>query len=370
MRIGRPLVVLPVLLFCGWIALTAAVSNAKLFLEGRNDFLAFYVGGKLVASGQLYSESAVLDGQLHWAGFQNPHHLYVRLPFHALFLKALTIFPYRTAYVLFQALSIAACWAFLRIYWPQCPELLLLLAMSVPAYLNLWQGQDIAFVLWLAGVSLSLAASRRDFASGLVLALCGVKPHFFLFVPIVVLAKQRWRILAGAALGGVLLLAVSFAAEGLHWPSRYAAILENPMVHRCIECMPGIRGVLHEMNRENPVAFVCFGLLAGTVTYLIARRSSDYAVPFCFSIAAALVASMHVYVADYFLLLLIPAVARFPERGGRLLLLSVLNPVTVVVFMATPLPWKAALPILVCLLLVWAAWHPPNPRSDLNVLQS
>ncbi len=91
---------------------------------------------------------------------------------------------------------------------------------------------------------------------------------------------------------------------------------------------------------------------------------------FSLSIAAALIASLHVYVADYLLLLLIPAVARFPERSGRYLLLSVLNPVTVVVFMAMPLPWKAALPILVCLLLIWAAWHPPIPRSDRSVPRS
>jgi glycosyl transferase family 87 len=303
MHKGRPLLVLPVLLFCGWIAIVAAVPNASLFLEGRNDFLAFYVGGKLAGTGQLYSEPAVLDAQSRWAGFQNPHHLYVRLPFHALFLKPLTIFPYRAAYVLFQLLSVAACIAFLRIYWPQCPELLLLLALSIPAFLTFWQGQDLAIVLWLAGVSLALARSGRDFTSGLVLALCAVKPHFFLLVPVVVLAKRRWRILGGAALGGIFLLALSFAAEGAHWPARFSAILENPLVHRCVECMPGIRGVLHELNRENSLSFVCFGLFAGCLSYVIARRSSDYGVAFCLSIAAALIASLHVYVADYLLLL-------------------------------------------------------------------
>jgi len=52
----------------------------------------------------------------------------------------------------------------------------------------------------MAGVLL-LSNRGRDVPAGLLLALCTAKPHLFLLLPVALVARRRWRLLASASAG-------------------------------------------------------------------------------------------------------------------------------------------------------------------------
>ena len=84
------------------------------------------------------------------------------------------------------------------------------------------------FWLLFIGLSMVLLRRNRGFAAGLVLALCGIKFHLFLLVPVFLLARRASRMAAGLCVGGVLLIVGCFALFGRDWPSQYyTCIVEN-----------------------------------------------------------------------------------------------------------------------------------------------
>src|SRR5260370_1248805 len=73
----------------------------------------------------------------------------------------------------------------------------------------------------------NLAGRKLDFWAGMALCLCAIKPHLFILMPLVVIPQRRWRILAGAAVGGTILLALSFLVGGPNWFGKYRMSLQG-----------------------------------------------------------------------------------------------------------------------------------------------
>lgn len=201
---------------------------AFLFPSSTPDWPSFYAGAKLATRGsaELYSfqASQQITGQ-----FEDPSYVwaFVRPPIYAIALSPLGALPPRAAFMVWELLNVAAVIGFVFLVDPS-PFGFVMTALFVPLGLSFRQGQDMP--LWLLSIGLSMVLLRRNkaFAAGLVLALCGIKFHLFLLVPVFLLARKAGKMAAGLCVGGVLLIVGCFALFGRNWPSQYyTCIVEN-----------------------------------------------------------------------------------------------------------------------------------------------
>lgn len=180
-----------------------------------NDFAGFYAAGSLAAAGVAdlaYDESVhraeasritrVVAADLPW----------FYPPVFFLALEPLAQLSYRTAYVVWSCLAIAAlltCAVIMRISLP-----LVVLVLLMPATVSgLLAGQNAAFVAAVLGIGFALLPGR-PMLSGAILGLLVFKPHLAVLIPIALMAAGHGRALATAALSGVTLLALSLARHG------------------------------------------------------------------------------------------------------------------------------------------------------------
>ena len=110
----------------------------------------------------------------------------------------------------------AALRFFLAVFGKRWPDIWVYAAMSIPAISHMVNGQDVTSLLLFCTPSLLLSRRQRDSAAGLVFALCAIKFHLFVFVPLAIFAHRRWRLFAGAAVGEVALFLTGLA--GGAWP--------------------------------------------------------------------------------------------------------------------------------------------------------
>lgn len=182
---------LPALLcILGMLSLVAYWWSGRVKIAaGANDFLMIYAGARLAGTPQLYDSEARTQVQIRVSGHSGAALEFTRLPFYSLFLWPLGRLPYRTSYLLFQALSLCAITAFVFL-WRGTPRRWTAVACcwSSPLSSVLAQGQDVSFLLvWLA-----LAVrweQSRPWLAGLVLSLCAAKFHFFVLLPVWLAAR-------------------------------------------------------------------------------------------------------------------------------------------------------------------------------------
>lgn len=289
--------------------------------HGFNDFPQFYLSPRLLGTGHLYDYAAMLAAQAQVLGRTCVTMPYLRLPYVAVMLAPFSHLPYSVAYALWQTLSIAAL-AFFLWLWPASRTLaVVIICWFAPAAANLANGQDLAFLLLWAAIAAVLVRRGRDVGAGLVLALCAAKFHLFLFLPVLIVARRMWRLGAGLAAGGAILLAVSFLAAGWAWPVAWLQSVRSPQANPNL-AKTSLVGLVAEAV-HGPALWVAVGVLmlvAGVIVYRLAQRNS-----FAWGLAAALAAgplvAVHVYVQDYLLVLplLLTLASAFVERrnAGR-----------------------------------------------------
>lgn len=296
--------------------------SLKLTAEGRNDFMSIYSGTRLAFTGQMYDRDANLRVQRQAAGWENVNHLFMRPPFAALALWPLGRLPYIPAAWIWIALSIAAIVLFCRV-WPGDGKLAALACCwSLPLFHVVANGQDVAILLVVLALAIREMLRDHDEIAGLLLALCSVKFHLFLLLPVFLLARKRWRVLAGLAGGGSILFLLSFLAAPLDWPARYFAFLRDPVGNPWPNAMPNLHGLT--ISLPHPESWQAAGTLTIVLlAWIAARRSFDY------GLAAALVGGIlvapHAYLSDCALaipalLLTFPLAMTVRERAFHFLL--------------------------------------------------
>src|SRR5271170_1109759 len=212
-------------------------------VRGQNDFVALYVGGKLLGTPELYSRPAneAMIQSILGATMQSV--MFTRPPFYAAILKPLSYLRYFAAYGIFCALCLASIVWFVARFSKECPSLPLFASFSIPVAAFLPQGQDTPFLLVFLGTSILLTRQKRDFLAGLVLSLCAIKFHLFLLVPLMLVMKKRWRILAGASAGAGILFLVGVLAAGVESSRQYVEMLRNPWINFSVDMMPNLHGL-------------------------------------------------------------------------------------------------------------------------------
>jgi hypothetical protein len=184
----------------------------------------------------------------------------------------------------------------------ECPPLPFFAAMSIPAITALCGGQDTPFLLVILGGSILLTRRRLDFWAGLLLSLCAIKFHLFLFLPILLLLKRRWRILGGAASGTALLTALGALAAGPDSLRQYIAVLRDPWINPSATIMPNLHGLVVTMHLNDKLEFVLIAVVLGAFLWML-QKSDNYEFLFAASLVCGLLVSFHSGIADDIILL-------------------------------------------------------------------
>jgi hypothetical protein len=213
-RIFGPMTWLWELSFVAWALLASYLLLAKGHLDwthhalGR-DFINYWTAGHLTLSGQVDDIFQPKLFLAHERQLFDP-----RLPFHfwsypppALFLVApLGLTSYFTGFALWSLGGMVALYFALRL-WPEpgWVRWMILLCPAVPTDIALGQNGAYTAALLIGGLMLM---ERRPKWAGVLFGLLIFKPQIGVLLPVTVLARRHWKVLAAAAItAGVVLLA-------------------------------------------------------------------------------------------------------------------------------------------------------------------
>ncbi len=217
------------LLFCVGVAVVIFLAlRIGSHRHGTPDYAGFYAAAIILnerSARELYDPD-VQNQVLHTRVPGVPPT--VRYPFaHApilpFLLGPLARLPFAYSYAIW--LTILACIAWIALLvcrgflsWPARyvrPAILLSAALPPLAFEGWLAGQWAIVGLFWISVALRLLEDEKPFASGFALAMCLVKPTLLVFVLPILLVSGRLRLLAGVAVGGLVLGAVCLAIVGI-----------------------------------------------------------------------------------------------------------------------------------------------------------
>jgi hypothetical protein len=220
-RIFGPLTWLWELSFVAWALLASYLLFAKGHLDwthhalGR-DFINYWTAGHLTLSGQVNDIFQPKLFLAHERQLFDP-----RLPFHfwsypppALFLVApLGLTGYFTGFALWSLGGVVALYLALRL-WPEpgWVRWMILFCPAVPTDIALGQNGAYTAALMIGGLMLM---ERRPQWAGVQFGLLIFKPQIGVLLPVTVLARRHWKVLAAAAITGVVVLLASALVFGL-----------------------------------------------------------------------------------------------------------------------------------------------------------
>ena len=297
--------------------------------NGLTDFMDLYAGGKLAFDRHLYEPLHLMAAQAAAEGWSSPTRLFMRLPCFAVFYWPLAQLPYRAASAVWEILCVVGLIAFCRL-WPARRKWHAVLAAcaSLPAWMVVAEGQDLALVLVVMAGTALLIRRRQPVLAGQLASLCLAKFHLFLLVPVWLCARRQWSFGRGLLSGGAILLAISFVSSGLDWPFRYYALLREPANNPYIRLMPNLHSAFDGLPGAGGLEIAGLAALAAVV-WRVSRRHSELGL--AAALAGSLVGAPHAYMADA--VLLIPAVLLLQKRATNAWIAGL------GIYLLTPLPW-------------------------------
>jgi hypothetical protein len=204
-------------------------SRPKQFQES-DYIMTFYVAGHLAASGRadrLYPAAdastfvgAAFDRAAHELLTSLPAHtvaIYMYSPLVAAIFAPLSYVGPNWSLLFWHLLSFAAwalsCKLLASMVDAKYPESLFLSSLFGPIFITLWSGQlGLVFGLLPLCVGLALLLRQRHLLAGLVWSILLLKPQYFpaaAFVALVFILVGNWRLAAGLALGGLIIIAAN-----------------------------------------------------------------------------------------------------------------------------------------------------------------
>ncbi|HEY8951397.1 MAG TPA: glycosyltransferase family 87 protein, partial [Candidatus Dormibacteraeota bacterium] len=335
----------------GTVALAAVALGFVIYplIEGSNDVInsdwpAFATGGRLIVEdpGHLYDMDTQRRVQLEVTGGRTLVTLGINgiLPFLAPAWVAFLAVPFDLLGTnlggrlwILAGLACLAIGLYLAVR-PRPPTGILPAFASVPTALLLLNAQLDGFVA--LGIGAALALWTRPFLAGLCLGLTLLKPQLVLPLGAALLLTRQWRVLAGWAVAGLILLAAS-AALNPRWVLDWVPALGGTV-------QPGAREVdLAHLGTVLPRAYqgwavVVLSLVAlAAVLWLARRRRNDMRAAAGVLIAGGVLVAPHALPTDLVLVSL--ALAVWGEAKWQdWLVLSVGAAIAAVV----PAPWPTA----------------------------
>jgi hypothetical protein len=312
---------------------------------GQNDFVSFYTGAKLAGTPELYSRPANLQVIQSILGFQMEGTTYIRAPFYAILLKPLAALPYRVAWAVFFSATLASVLWFVIRFSKECPALPFFASLSIALLTPLLNGQDTPFLLVILGSAILLFRRQRDFAAGLVLSLCALKFHLFLFLVLLLVMKRRWRAIEGGACG-LAALALLSLGEIRAWIN----VLRDPWISPDPQNLPNLHGLILTLHGGLPAEFAVVAMVA-ILFVVCVIKSENFEFLMAISLVCGLLTSFHSGPADDVLLLpvFVLTIGASADAVTRTLTALVITPIPYLISLSGS-PFSAALRVL---LIVW-----------------
>ncbi len=357
----------PVIIGLTFLCLLGAYRRADWF-AGKNDFVTFYTGAKLAGSPELYSRDANLNSNKAELGVTMDM-VYIRPPFYAAFLRPLASLPYLQAYSLFTVFTVASALWFIVRFRRECDALPILASFSIPLLVTFCAGQDSTFLLAFLGSAILLTREKRDFAAGLVLSLCALKFHLFLFIPLLLILKKRWKILKGGFCGGAALMAFGAFVNGPSSILRWIDVMRDPWINPAASGMPNLHGLAAVLGGGS-ILEVALSAVVCLLFIEMTRRSDNYELLFSASLLCGLLLSYHSTLVDDVLLfpVLVLVLSSSTLVPLRVMAALILSPIPYFLALAGE-PYSAVLPVSMLLLLggmAWSARLPSQPRVNIT----
>jgi hypothetical protein len=292
----------------GNVDFAALFQNARLVREGGTpDYNPEHVG---VDRDNEEKPSDSLQPRMAAADTLHP-------PYEALLFLPLTIFSYKTAFILWTTINLILVWLVPAVLWNFIPRLhadssvfAILYGTFLPLLVCLMFGQDSIILLFLISLSFWSLSKRRDALAGFFLALGLFK--FQLIIPIIasLIVVRYWRVVAGFALGLAALLIGSFALVGPVSTFNYFRFLFAFSRHISTNAsgrtvlMPNLRGLISLSTGQFFQPWLqSLVIVTLSITTLIALlvwtkkfHSSAIAVRFSMAVLVASVISYHYYI--------------------------------------------------------------------------
>ena len=273
-------------------------------LAGRNDFSTFYAGAKLAHTPALYNHEIMRQTVRTYWPDSGEAEVYLRAPFYAVLLKPLAAFPYRAALVVFLCLTMGSFLWFVIRFSKESPYLPLLAAFSIPMYFCINGGADVPLLLPVVGGFVLLTRRGRDFAAGLILALCAIKFHLFVFVPFLLLFRKKWRILAGVCAGTAALTLLGGVTLIVPWLKVMFSPLITGMPIWKLSPAPNIHGLVTVLGGSSKIEYLLVGLIVILFAWLCVRAENvNFELLLSVSLVCGLLASFHSFTYDDLLLM-------------------------------------------------------------------
>jgi hypothetical protein len=332
--------------------LSLAYPHRERALRGENDFVQLYTGAKLIGTPDLYSRAANLALIQATLGFTMETVVYTRPPFYAALLKPLALLPYRVAYAVFSLTTLASVLWFVVRFSRECSLLPVLAAWSVPVLTAVSVGQDTPFLLPILGVAILLIRQgKKDFLAGLLLSLVAIKFHLFLFVPILLFLKKRWRILSGAVTGLLALTAFGGFVGGANSILQYLNVLRDPSINPTATIMPNLHGLVAVLHGSMTLEFVSVSLVLVAFVWMV-RRTENFEFLFAASLVCGLLVSFHSGVFDDIILLpvFVSVLSTCSHSSSRAAAAFILTPIPYLMVLADA-PYGAVMPLALLMLL-------------------
>src|SRR5579872_3993168 len=174
------------------------------------DYSTFYAGGKLLGSPKIYDPATVFSVLDRTVGCHAAWAVWIKPPFYAVLMWPLAQLPFAWALWIWRALGVGALAGFVWLWPGNRLAAAAVLAWLLPVAANFTNGQDVTFLLVFVMAGYRLIERQRLFEAGLILGLCAIKFHLFLFLPVLLIQKRLWRTCAGAAVTSAALAALSF----------------------------------------------------------------------------------------------------------------------------------------------------------------
>jgi alpha-1,2-mannosyltransferase len=381
-------------------------------LKGSADFSAFYSAVKMVQQGrgaQLYDIAA--QGRSQSELFPDiPTRtgtlIYLHPPFEALLYLPLAYVSYPAAYAIWVIVNILLLLLTVALLSPYMKELkaawkplpILMFLGFFPAFINVLQGQDSIWLLYLFALVFDSLKKGRALRGGIFLGLGLFKFQYALPFLVPFILWRRWKVIGGFAISAALLLLLSLPVAGFQGTLSYATFLltltrKLSVSHHLqnaagimSDTMPNIHGIV-EMLIPGPLLSglqkPLIVLLSGLAVLWLSRQwplgrslqAKKFDLGFSLAMVTSILVSYHLLLHDLSLLLIpfILMLSRlaqgeaFTGRRGLLLcgvvLLFYLSPLYLLL-MRHGLMYLLFWPILALfLMLSWELVHPAKGRD-------
>lgn len=340
----------------GTVALTAIALGFVIYplIESNNDVInsdwpAFATGGRLIVENpsHLYDMDTQRRIQLEVTGGRTLVTLGINgiLPFLAPAWVAFLAVPFDLLGTnLGGRLWILAGLACLTIglylaVRPRPPTAILPAFASVPTALLLLNAQLDGFVA--LGIGAAWALWARPFIAGLALGLTLLKPQLVLPLGAALLLTRQWRVLAGWAVAGVILLAAS-ASLNQRWVLQWLPAIGGTVQPGAREVDLAHLGTLLPRTYQGGAVAILSLVALAAVLWVARRRRDDIRAAAAVLIAGGVLVAPHALPTD--LVLVAVALAVWGKAQWQdWLLLSVGAAIAAVV----PAPWPTAVGVLV-----------------------